>query len=220
MNLHRTFAAFAAFTVVIAATGLSVGQAAAAPPAEPPPQSRAFGSSLQAAYSGWLTWALTAPDAPLLNDCGERVGRVFYLSSALDTGQRGECSIPTGVPIVSTPGSYFSYYLEGETPSDEEILEEVTSFDDELVDTSATLDGRPVRVDAATTPVLEVANNPTSFVSTTDPAAADDASLTIAASGYVMRLGPLPPGHHTLVMTTTVDFLDLQLDVTYDLHVG
>jgi hypothetical protein len=186
-----------------------------------PPQSHAYGASLLTWQKRWMAWAFGSGTNPLLNEvCGEQVGMVFFLTAAEEPGTEVDCRIPPGTPLLATPGGCIIWPFPEETP--EEMLEERDACLEELSEPSATLDGRSLGdLDhlLRRTGLYTIALEPGNFIQEVEPeneAVSGDHTL-VTSGGWFLRIPPLPPGHHVLVLSDQTE--GGLLDITFHLTV-
>ena len=128
----------------------------------------------------------------------ERDGRAQRRTPLPDPGRhlarRLTGRVPRGVPAE-------------DAPTDAEIL---AGRDDEFVgvtDPSGTLDGKPLDVESgfARTGVYTFAVEEGSFAKAVDPSFAESDEARAASAGWIVRIPPLSPGNHELVLSDKLD---------------
>jgi hypothetical protein len=195
----------AALCITLAAATPAAGQGTI------PPQSHAYGASLLTWQQRWMAWAFGSSTNPLGSGiCGERVGGVFFLNVAVEPGEAGaevDCHIPPGTPLLATPGGCLWWPFPGETP--EEVLGGRDACLEELSQPTAKLDGRSLGdVDSLLrlTGLYTIPVEPGSYIQEVDEEeGVESGEYTQAASGgWFLRLNPLPPGHHKLVLSDSI----------------
>ena len=181
---------------------------------------RVLGSSAQGWARAWSQWALGDASNPLFaglleGDCGEQMGRVFFMTAPIDLGVELDCDVPAGSWIlVSHAGFFGTEGIDGETDAE---LEEAADSGFTTVTNELTLDGRPLPLRTTHTGAFDVMSEAGGFY---------DAILEIgtgpirtAVTGNFTLLAPLPPGDHTL--EGEVEFTNGEhYSVTYHVHVG
>jgi hypothetical protein len=182
-----------------------------------PPGSNAFGASLVTWAQRWGQWAFASSTNPLFSGvCGEKVDGVFFLNGAFDPGTNIDCALPTGTRLLASPGGAVSW----EGPVDELPADVDSQFADyPLTDPRAVLDGRDLSVDntLVKTGVYSVDLQPGNFIQTVDPNVTSD-HLQIASGGWFLRIAPLTPGSHILVLSDVI--AGELFDVTFHITVG
>lgn len=218
--MRRSLLTIAALAIALAASA----PAAAHPGLKPPPHSHAFGGSLVNWQKRWFGWVFGSSANPFETGiCGERVGRMFFLTAALEPGTEVDCHLRPGTPLLASPGGAITWPNPGDTPA---ILPaDVKSAFAEGVfsDPAAALDGRSLgNLDPALrlTDVYTIPLEPGNFIQSVDPdnpeVAGDHAQ--VASGGWFLRITPLRPGQHTLVLLDRIEG-DLY-DITFHITVG
>jgi hypothetical protein len=182
-----------------------------------PPGSNAFGASLVTWAERWGQWAFASSTNPFFSGvCGEKVDGVFFLNAALEPGSEVECAIPAGTRLLASPGGAFSW----SEPVDELAAAVDAQFADyPLTDPRVVLDGRDLSVDntLVKTGVYTVDLEPGNFLQAIDPNVTGD-KLQIASGGWFLRITPLTPGSHELVLSDVI--AGELFDVTFHITVG
>jgi hypothetical protein len=210
--MKRLFALIAALSMLVVASPAAAGGNAV------PAKSHAYGASLLTWQQRWVQWAFGSSTNPLLSGiCGEKVGRLFFLNAAIEPGTEVNCVIPTGTPLLATAGGAFAW-----APTDGQTREELLASRDAafvgITDPRATLDGRPLRVADSLrfSDVYTIRLEPGNFVQTVDPGVPGD-STRVATAGWFVRITPLSPGQHELVLSDVID--GTVFDVTFHITV-
>jgi hypothetical protein len=173
-----------------------------------PGGSSAFGASsvdFQQRYYGWLLGSSTAP---LLQDnfCGETVDGTFFLNTTIVPVTDATCTIPTGTRLVASPGGTV-WWFPTDATTDAGLLAVRDASLTDITNVTATLDGRALEVQSgfAKTDVYTIPLAPDSFIKTYDPNTAGLTQTRVASGGWILRIQPLPPGSHTLVLSDDID---------------
>jgi hypothetical protein len=210
--MKRLFVLIAALSVLVAATPAAASRDVV------PATSNAYGASLLTWQQRWIQWAFGSSTNPLLSGiCGEKVGRLFFLTVALAPGTEVNCEIPKGTPLLATPGGTVVW-----APTDGQTRDELLAARDAALatnsDPQATLDGRSLRVDDALrlSDVYTIALEPGNFIQTVDPGVSGDATQ-VASGGWFARITPLNPGRHELVLSDVID--GTVFDITFHITV-
>jgi hypothetical protein len=170
-----------------------------------------------------MAWAFGSSTNPLLEEefCGEQVGKVFFLTAAVQPGTEVDCQIPAGTPLLGTAGGCIVWPSPEQTP--EEMLEERDACLEGLSEPSATLDGRslgdlgPPMTSAG---LYTIALEPGNFIQEVDPeneVVSGDHTL-VTSGGWFLRIQPLSRGPHELVLSDRSE--GEPLDITFNLTVG
>jgi hypothetical protein len=206
--LVSTFVALCVI-VVAASPALASGNAV-------PPGSKAFGASLETWRDRFGQWAFGSSTNPIFSGvCGEVVDGAFFFNVAIEPGFEVDCAIPSGTPLLASPGGSFEWV--GNTAADL-----IASVDNSIANTPVTdprivLDGRELAIDdtrvktGAFTINLEEGN----FLSAIDPDVVGN-TWQIALGGWFVRMTPLSPGHHEMVMSDVIagDLFDATFHIT------
>jgi hypothetical protein len=183
-----------------------------------PTKSHAYGASLLTWQQRWVQWAFGSSTNPLLSGiCGEKVGKLFFLSVAIEPGTEVNCVIPTGTPLLATPGGVVAWAsTDGQTR--EEILADRDAGLVGISEPRVTLDGRSLRVADSfrLSDVYTIALEPGNFIQTVDPAVSRD-TTRVASGLWLVRITPLPPGQHELVLSDVID--GTVFDITFHITV-
>ena len=161
----------------------------------------------------WIQWAFGDSGAPLLDPelCGEVVDGVYFMTvaggSPTSVTRRLECEIPSGVPVLATPGGYIAWSPTDGT-TDRELSRSV--FDAlenlRLKSVHLRLDGEEIRHGALKiTDPYTMPLEPGNLIQTVDPAVTGD-STRVMTAWYFKLLAPLSPGEHTLIASDRWDF--------------
>jgi len=197
--------------IVAASPALAGGKAV-------PSGSHAFGASLETWRDRFGQWAFGSSTNPILSGvCGEKIDGVFFLNVAIEPGFEVDCAIPAGTPLLASPGGGFEWV--GAT--DEDLIASVEDSINNLpvTDPRVVLDGRELSTDntRVATSAFTIALEEGNFLSAIDPNVVGD-SWRIAFGGWFVRMTPLTPGHHELVLSDVIAG-DL-FDVTFHITVG
>jgi hypothetical protein len=219
MNIVRK--AFALFAV---AGLIAVAVASADPGHRLPLTARHGGRDIVQWQRAWAQWALGGAGNPIAHGlCGEEIDGLFFLSSALGPGTTFECDVPPGSKLLVTAGmGFFEMPTFGAT--DEEIIAVARqSWEEQVLATSLTVDGRAVEVEAATREAgaYTIQAAPGSLY--VDEFGFDPGSIRLASIGQFVILQPLQPGDHEIVAVLIVDLgggETLTLDSTFVVHVN
>jgi hypothetical protein len=164
-----------------------------------PSSSRPLGVSYPEWGARWAQWALGSPlpSNPLANpdDCAlGDMGKVWFLSAAVELGVSTHCSIPTGTALLFTPGGEFCSAAFGDGTTEQQLDSCALNALAGITSVSASLDGNDIDVisHAVVSPLfqLQLTNDNLFGV----PAG----SYPTVAAGYFLVLFPLTPGRHTL----------------------
>jgi hypothetical protein len=200
--MKRLFSLFAVVTFLL------VNAAMPASAAEVPGHSSAFGGSALDWQQQYLGWLFGSETNPLMQSdfCGETVGNAFLLNAAINPVTEVTCTIPTGTRLVGSPGGSISWSPTDAT-TDTGLLAARDEFISHITDTAATLDGHPLEVQSgyAASDVYTIPLAPDSFVKTVDPNTAGLTETRVASAAWIIRIHPLPPGSHTLVLSDKID---------------
>jgi hypothetical protein len=154
----------------------------------------------------WMGWAFGGSANPLLTGiCGEQVGKLFFLSPATELGAEADCRLRPGTPLLASPAGVIAWApTNGQT--DAELLAERDAALVDLSDPAVTLDGRALEVEDTLrfSDVYTIGLEPGNFIQTVDPAVLGD-QTRVATAGWFLRLNPLPPGEHELVLSVDFD---------------
>ena len=187
---------------------LTAGAAVPASAAGIPGNSSAFGASATVWQQRYLGWLFGSETDPLLqsNFCGETVDGAFFLNAAINPVFDATCTIPTGTQLVGSPGGSIAWFPSDST-TDQGLLAARDAFISHISNAAATLDGRSLEVQSgfATTGVYTIPLAPESFIKTVDPNTANLTETRVASAAWILRLQPLPPGSHTLVLSDSID---------------
>ncbi len=160
---------------------------------------------LQQKYWGWLFGSATNP---LLREryCGEEVDGVLFLNAAAQPNFEATCTVTPETRIVGLPGGTIEWESSGAT--DEELLAHLAVDSAVVRDGAGTLDGRSLDREEigfanASAYTIRIADG--SFIKTVDPGAVGLSKIRVASSGWIVRLAPLTPGPHALVLSDTID---------------
>lgn len=171
-----------------------------------PAHSHAHGASLVTWQERWMEWTFGSSTNPLLTGvCGEQVGKLFFLAPATELGVEVDCHLPPGTSLLASPGGVVAWPpTDGQT--DAELLASRDAFLMGLSDPTVTLDGRAVEVEDTfrSTDVYTIGLEPGNFIQTVDPAVIGD-QTRLASAGWFVRLNPLSPGQHELVLSIDFD---------------
>lgn len=184
-----------------------------------PAGSHAHGASLLDWQERWFAWVGGSASNPFeTGSCGERVGKLFFLTASLGPGTEVECRVPTGVPLLASPGGTLAWAPD-DSASDEQLLAERDAGMVGVGSPVATLDGRSLDVGDSLrlSGVYTVPLEPGNFIQDVDPGVVGD-EVRLASGGWFLRLNPLTPGRHELVLSDEVD--GTVLDITFHLAVG
>jgi hypothetical protein len=210
--MKRLFVLIAALSMLVVASPAAAGGNAV------PAKSHAYGASLLTWQQRWVQWAFGSSTNPLLSGiCGEKVGRLFFLNAAIEPGTEVNCVIPTGTPLLATPGGVVAW-ASGDVDTREELLAERDAGLAGISDPRATLDGRPLRVadSLRLSDVYTIRLEPGNFIQTVDPAVSGD-TTRVASGIWLVRITPLPPGQHELVLSDVLD--GTVFDITFHITV-
>jgi hypothetical protein len=185
-----------------------------------PYNSRPYGHS----YPDWMRmvgqWVLGDSSNPLFagleGDCGEQIGRAFFMTPPIDVGLEFDCDVRPGTPIVLSHAGFFATEgIEGET---DEELQAAAEAGFTLVSNSLTLDGAALPLQTIDTGPYDVNSEPGSFY---------DAILGLGTGpirtvliGNVVVLHPLTPGDHVIESEVTFAGAGGAFSATYNVHVG
>ncbi len=171
-----------------------------------PADSHAHGASLVTWQERWFEWAFGGGANPLLTGiCGEQVGKLFLLSPATELGVEVDCQLRPGTPLLASPAGVIAWAsTDGQT--DAELLAERDASLVGISDPAVTLDGRALEVEDTfrSTDVYTIGLEPGNFIQTVDPGVLGD-QTRVASAGWFLRLNPLPPGEHELVLSVAFD---------------
>jgi hypothetical protein len=150
--------------------------------------------------------------------CGEKVGRLFFLTATTQPGvTEVNCHIRPGTPLLATPGGNVVWApTNGQTR--EELLASRDALLSALADPRATLDGHSLgNLDDTLrlSDVYTVALEPGNFIQAVDPAVSGT-ETRVASNGWFVRLHPLTPGHHELVLSDRIqgDLFEIVFHIT------
>jgi hypothetical protein len=133
---------------------------------------------------------------------------VLYLNAAAVPVLEADCQIPTGTPLVASPGGIFDWDSTNSMTDAELLALRDLDFQTNIdPNPSATLDGQPLDVQSgfAKTGVYTISVAPGSLIPTVDPTfPAGQTQVRIASAVWIVRIQPLPPGSHTLVLADTI----------------
>jgi hypothetical protein len=204
-------------------TVLAVTLVASAPAANAGPvlpyNSHPYGHS----YSSWLRmvgqWFLGDASNPLFagleGDCGQQMGKVFFMVAPIDVGLEFDCNIPKGVPIVLSHAGFFATQgIDGETDAE---LEAVAEAGFTFTSNSLTLDGKVLPLKAIDTGAYDVISASGSFY---DTIFGLTGSVRTVVRGNVVVLHPLRPGDHVIVGQVAFTGTGGTFSATYNVHVG
>ena len=152
----------------------------------------------------WIEWAFGSSANPLMQEgfCGEQIGDTFFMTvtSGEPAVRRLTCEIPTGVPLLVTPGGGIAWAQSADDTGSElysillnDLLGKII-----LHSVRVTLDGERLRRGPLT--ILgprELALEPGNFIQTVDPSVKGDATL-VMAGGWFSYISPLSRGQHVL----------------------
>ncbi len=190
-----------------------------------PANSNAWGASLVTWQERWIAWAAGSSTNPIFSDiCGEKVGGVYFLGQTAELGTKVvECHLKPGTRLLGTAGTSFTYRGSADETDDELLAELDAFFDPSAEHPRAILDGRSLGSSVATslryTDVYAIPLEPGNALAEVDPALVGADETRIASVGWYLRLKPLPPGRHVLVLSDTIDGVG-KLEVKYRITVG
>lgn len=213
---RRAILIFATAALAVAALAAPAG---AAPGGAVPGKSSAFGGSSLAWQQAWIEWVFGSSTNPLLAEdlCGETVDGVYFLTGAIDRGQQRRCRIPTGTPLLAAPGGTVAWWgVDGTSAT--ELLAARDALIAPFSNVRVLLDGREIPVEGtyAQSGVYPIDMQPGNFMETLGIPVVED-PLRVASAGWFVRLRPLPPGEHVLVLSS--DFAGSPSDITFHLDV-
>jgi len=193
--------------VVAVIVGLAALASVAAVWAEPNPRvfspsARPHGASLTQWGEEWVRWAFSVPAdrSPFLDPDGQfcqegQSGPVFFLGASFGGTAVRSCTVPTGTPLLLSPGGNLCIlHVDAETV--DELKACVHQATDTLTNISADVDGVPVR-DLARyfidSPLFGF-SLPNNNVLPGLPAGQYEGVL----GGFFVIIKPLPPGEHVI----------------------
>jgi hypothetical protein len=184
-----------------------------------PANSRAHGASLLTWQERWFAWGLGSSTNPLFSGiCGEQIGKLFFLNTTFEAGTEIDCQIRPGTPLLASPGGTVAWApRHGQTR--EELLAARDRFLSTLSDPRATLDGRSLgNLDETLrlTDVYTIPLEPGNLIQAIDPGFSGD-QTQVASAGWFLRLRPLAPGPHELVLSDRIN--GALLDITFHITV-
>lgn len=226
-------------TLLCFALGLLLPAAAAGQPAGPEvfgPDEKVAGKTVGEWSAEWWKWALAAPKDrnPITDTTGAHAAAgqpdgVWFLAGTFGTKVTRKCTVPAGRPVLVAAFNYVASEPSKErTPAERAAFEkamatEAKEWADRAEGMTVVVDGRPVAdvtKHRAVSPLFE----------TVGPPAAEAAHPSFAgkqtgvADGYWVMLKPLPPGEHTVRVTSSLKSRPgeppFALDVTYTLTVA
>jgi hypothetical protein len=173
---------------------------------EVPGNSSAFGASKVVWQQRLFGWLFGSATNPLLQEgfCGQVIDHVFYFNAAAAPVVEANCVIPTGTPMVASPGGTIEVApVDGTT--DQALLTKLNTDSAALSNPSATLDGRPLDVTSgfANAGAYTIPVEAGSFIPTVVPTF----TLTqtrVASAAWIIRIHPFPPGQHELVLADDI----------------
>jgi hypothetical protein len=183
-----------------------------------PAKSHAYGASLLTWQQRWVQWAFGSSTNPILSGtCGEKVGKLFFLTAAFEPGTEVNCVIPTGTPLLATPGGVAAW-VSGDVDTRAELLADRDAGLVGISDPRVTLDGRSLRVadSLRLSDVYTIRLEPGNLIQTVDPTVSGD-TVRVASGPWLVRITPLPPGQHTLVLSDVID--GTVFDITFHITV-
>jgi hypothetical protein len=193
--------------------------ASAVPGGSVPGGSNAFGRSALGWQEAWIGWTFGSSTNPLLDDasCGEVVDGVFFLRGSFLGGEELSCEVPSGTPLLAAPGGTVAWWgVDAETEPG--LLAARDALLAPLSNPSVVLDGRslPVADAFALSGVYPIDMEPGNFMETLGIPVVED-PLRVASGGWFVRIRPLRPGEHTLVLSS--EFAGSPATITFHLTV-
>lgn len=176
-----------------------------------PAGSNAWGASLVTWQERWFAWSAGSSANPVVSDiCGEKIGNVFFLNSTIDLGTKHvQCRLQPGARLLGLVSASLDY-PDSPDVTDEELIADLDSFFDPTIeDPRAKLDGRSLANSVAAslryTDVYTIPLEPGNFLAEVDPAVFAGVDETrLVSAGWWLRIKPLPPGRHLLVLSNTI----------------
>lgn len=174
-------------------------------------------------YPQWMRmvgqWFLGDESNPLFagleGDCGERMGKAFFMVAPIDVGLEFECNLPNGVPIVLSHAGFFATEgVDGDTDAE---LEAAAEAGFTFTSNSLTLDGKALPLKPIDTGAYDVVSAPGSFY---DTIYGLTGSVRTAIRGNLVVLRPLPPGDHTIEGEVAFTGAGGTFSATWHVHVG
>jgi hypothetical protein len=175
---------------------------------EVPGNSSAFGASKVVWQQRLFAWLFGNATNPLLQEgfCGQVIDHVFYFNAAAAPVVEANCVIPTGTPMVASPGGTIEWApLNGAT--DQALLTALNADFAGISNPSATLDGNPLDVTSgfANAGAYTIPVEAGSLIPTVDPTFPPTLNQTrVASAAWIIRIHPLPPGQHELVLADDI----------------
>ena len=173
-----------------------------------PGVSSAFGGSSITWQRHYMSWLFGSETNPLMREsyCGESIDGVLFLNAATVPNFEATCTVQPGTRILASPGGSIEWAPTNGT-TDEQLLAQLAADATAVQNAAGTLDGRTLNVQdgfavagAFTIPVAD-----DSFIKTVDPGFPTNLTETrVASDAWMVRLMPLSPGSHTLVLSDTI----------------
>jgi hypothetical protein len=191
-----------------------------APPGSAHPHHRLASPGSIDLQKRWVGWALGSDAAPFLSRrCGEKNGRLFFMTAAIDTGLERNCIIRAGLPLVVSPAGTGVWAPTFGTTRKQ--LLDARDADLALVeDPKVTLDGKRLSLKGSfrNTGVYRIRVEDGSFIKTVDPGYPPNREFTrIASGGWLLVIHPLRLGHH--VLTLFDEYNETPFDITFHIKI-
>jgi hypothetical protein len=194
----------------VCALALVVGVAAVAPAGATvvPPKSRAYGASSVVWEQRYLQWLFGSDANPLMQEglCGQSFNGALFLNAAVVPDFQANCTVKPGTQILASPGGTIEWAPTNGT-TDEQLLARLAIDSAAIQNPAGTLDGRSIDVVDGFTEAgaYTISVGSQSFIKTVDSTFPSDLTQTrVASSAWMVRLTPLTPGTHTLVLSDTI----------------
>jgi hypothetical protein len=171
-----------------------------------PAGSGAWGASITTWQERYYSWILGSSTNPLpKNICGERIRGVFYLNTTSETGTKEvNCRLRQRTPLLASVAGAVDF-----DKPDQELLASIRA-EPKLSrwHVRAVLDGSSlagaVNRSLRFTPVYDVQLEPGNLAAQLHPSLKGERSTRAASGGWLLRMRPLPVGHHILVCSARI----------------
>jgi hypothetical protein len=139
--------------------------------------------------------------------CGQTIDGVLFLNAATIPDFEATCTVKPGTKILASPGGTIEWEPTNGT-TDAQLLAQLALDSAAIQNGAGTLDGSALDVQsgfaAAGTFTIPVAD--TSFIKAVDPTFPSDLTeARVASDAWMVRLTPLTPGSHTLILSDTIN---------------